>query len=69
MQATFVELASIVVEGSVDAFCGRPKQANPYCPRNAMDAHYAWDWGHDEGREQLELRGQKEAARWLREAT
>lgn len=68
MSATFVQLAPIVVEGAVDAFCGRPKCANPYDPDSAMDAAYAWEWGHDEAREQLEARGQEEAARWLSEA-
>ena len=66
--STFVELAGILIEGATDYYCGRPKSANPYCERTAMEAAYAWSWGHDEAREQLELRGQEEAARWLREA-
>jgi len=65
---TFVALAGILVEGAVDAFCGRPKHANPYCEQTVMEASYAWAWGHDEATLQLEIRGREEAARWLREA-
>jgi hypothetical protein len=61
-------LAPVLLEGAVDAFCGRPKEQNPYDPVSAADACYAWEWGWDEATEQLALRGQQEAARWLREA-
>jgi hypothetical protein len=58
-------LAPVLLEGAVDAFCGRPREANPYDPVSAADAWHAWLWGHDESSEQLALRGQPEAARWL----
>ncbi len=63
--SVFLELAPIVLEGGVDAFCGRPRGENPYDPESAADAWTAWLWGHDEATEQLEVRGQEEAARWL----
>ena len=64
----FVALAGVLVEGAVDAFCGRPRTANPYSSTSALDAHFAWCWGHDEAIMQLKRRGREEAARWLREA-
>jgi hypothetical protein len=33
-----------------------------------MHAAEAWEYGWDEGRWLLEMRGHEEAARWLREA-
>ncbi len=60
-------LAPVLMEGGVDAFCGRPREANPYCPETAADACCVWSWGWDEATEQLALRGKEEAARWLRE--
>ncbi|HZG35788.1 MAG TPA: hypothetical protein VEY87_08065 [Gaiellaceae bacterium] len=59
-------LWGIVCEGAIDAFCGRPREHNPYDP--TLHAAEAWFYGWDEGRWLLELRGQEEAARWLREA-
>jgi ribosome modulation factor len=66
--ASWFGLAPVLVEGATDMFCGRPKDANPYCPETAADARYVWDWGWDEARDQLDVRGQEEAARWLRAA-
>ena len=61
-------LVCIVVEGAVDAFCGRPRHRNPYCPTYARDYWLAWDFGWQDARALLEVRGAQEAARWLREA-
>jgi hypothetical protein len=58
----------VVAEGVADAIFGRPITANPYDPRFAAEAHAAWAIGWREGRWHLEIRGQEEAARWLREA-
>jgi hypothetical protein len=58
----------IICEACVDRFCGRPLDANPYCPVNAQDAHAAWVIAWKEADAVLEMRGQEEAARWLREA-
>ena len=59
-------LWGVVCEGAIDAFCGRPEWANPYDP--ALDAAEAWAYGHAEGSWLLEVRGQEETSRWLREA-
>lgn len=61
----FVELATVLVEGAVDHIAGRPRSDCPYSPLSALDLHAAWLMGWDECAEQLELRGQEEAARWL----
>jgi ribosome modulation factor len=66
--STWFGMADVLIEGCTDYYCGRPRTQNPYCPTNAADAHAAWLWGWDEGRAQLEDRGQAEAARWLSEA-
>jgi hypothetical protein len=63
-----IELFSIVVEGAVDRFCGRPRDRNPYSRRYAPHEFEAWSWGWDDADSLLEQRGQQEAARWLREA-
>jgi hypothetical protein len=62
-----VEYVGVVVEGAVDGFCGRPRERNPYSVEYARDAYEAWEWGWDEARFLLELRGQEEASRWLQE--
>ncbi len=59
-------LWGIVCEGAVDRFCGRPSEQNPYA--GGYDSSEAWAWGWAEAGELLEIRGQEEAARWLREA-
>ena len=64
---TDLELLYIVVEGAVDRFVGRPREANPYAPKNARDWHEAWLLGWDDAHELLAERGANEAARWLRE--
>jgi hypothetical protein len=61
-------LCSIVIEGAVDRFCGRPREQNPYSVEYARDFWLAWDFGWEDGGHLLEERGQEEAARWLREA-
>jgi hypothetical protein len=66
--SSWFELAPVLMEGGVDAFCGRPKEANPYCRETAAEAAYCWDWGWDEATQQLEDRGREEARRWLSEA-
>lgn len=62
-----VDLVGVVVEGVTDRFCGRPRDRNPYDPGAAMDAYVAWEWGWDEGNFQLDIRGQEEARRWLKD--
>jgi ribosome modulation factor len=61
-------LVCIVIEGAVDAFCGRPRDRNPYCPEYARDYWLAWDFGWQDATELLKARGREEAARWLGEA-
>lgn len=56
----------VIVEACVDRFCGRPITANPYCGVNATEAHAAWAIAWKEANAVLEMRGQEEAARWLR---
>ena len=60
------DLAHVAIEGAVDRFCGRPRNRNPYA--DATDEFEAWAWGWDDADYLLEIRGQKEAARWLSEA-
>lgn len=67
-EPAFVALAGVLIEGATDYYCGRPRGENPYSYTSALDAHFAWAWGWDEAKMQLELRGQEEAARWLSEA-
>lgn len=57
----------VAIEGAVDRFCGRPRDRNPYSIANCPLDVEAWDLGHIEAGLLLELRGQEEAARWLRE--
>jgi hypothetical protein len=63
-----LEIAIIALEGAVDSFCGRPRNRNPYRFEFARWEWEAWDLGWTEANHLLELRGQAEAARWLREA-
>ena len=58
----------VAIEGAVDRFCGRPRVQNPYQREPAAGAWEAWDLGWVEAEALLDLRGQEEAARWLREA-
>lgn len=67
-EASFVALGRILVEGAVDAFCGRPRTENPYSATTEFEAHFVWAWGHDEATLQLDRCGRDAAARWLREA-
>ena len=66
--ASFVELFSVVSEGCVDRFVGRPRTQNPYNPACALEHFAAWEYGWDDADYLLEVRGREEAARWLREA-
>lgn len=68
MRYGLAEQATIIVEGAVDRFCGRPPDRNPYCEQNAQEAWGAWAFGWQEADWYLDVRGQEEAARWLREA-
>lgn len=61
-------LCCIVIEGAVDAFCGRPRLENPYSRVYAEEHWNAWDFGWTDATDLLDLRGQAEALRWLREA-
>jgi hypothetical protein len=63
------ELAGIIVEGAVDRFVGRPRDANPYSEHYAEQAWHSWDFGWREGDWYLECRGQEKARRWLEEAS
>jgi hypothetical protein len=63
-----LEIALIALEGAVDSFCGRPRGKNPYSYPFARWEWEAWDLGWIEAKHLLGLRGQAEAARWLREA-
>jgi hypothetical protein len=63
-----LEIALIALEGSVDSFCGRPRCRNPYSYTLARSEWEAWDLGWTEAKNLLEVRGQAEVARWLREA-
>ena len=63
-----LEIAFIALEGAVDSFCGRPRCRNPYSFEFARWEWEAWDLGWSEATYLLDLRGQAEAARWLREA-
>ena len=62
------EQASIIVEGAVDRFCGRPQHANPYSPEYAAEAWHASQFGWTEADWYLDIRGQEEARRWLGDA-
>jgi hypothetical protein len=66
--STVLDLVYVALEAAVDAFCGRPREANPYSREYARDDYEMWDLAWVEARELLELRGEEEAARWLREA-
>jgi hypothetical protein len=61
-------LVLIALEGAVDRFCGRPRDRNPYCRENARDEFSSWDLGWTEADQLLDLRGQEETQRWLRES-
>lgn len=61
----------IAIEGAVDRFCGRPRNQNPYARQitgEEWDYWDAWDLGWADADHLLDMRGQEEAARWLREA-
>jgi len=58
----------VICEGCVDRFCGRPLEANPYHPVYATEAHATWQLAWKEAEALLDMRGQEEASRWLREA-
>ncbi len=58
----------VVVEGAVDRFLGRPLLENPYNLEVAPEFHAAWAIAWREADEQLEIRGQQEATRWLSQA-
>ena len=68
MRYGLAEQASIIVEGAVDRFVGRPRDANPYSEDYAEQAWHSWDFGWQTGGWYLDVRGQEEAARWLRDA-
>jgi hypothetical protein len=61
-------IVTIAVEGAVDRFVGRPREANPYSKRYARRSWEAWLLGWDDANWLLEIRGEEEARRWLREA-
>ena len=65
---TDLGLVTIVVEGAVDRFCGRPREANPYSEKYARQWFEAWLFGWDDASWLLEMRGQDEVRRWLGEA-
>jgi hypothetical protein len=60
-------LAPVVVEGA-STLCGRPFKRNPYSREYAPDAWNVRAFGWWDADHLLRLRGQEEAARWLREA-
>ena len=68
MTASRDDVLGIAVEAAIDRVCGRPVEANPYCPIYAEEAHRVWLLGWREADWFIEIRGQEEAARWLREA-
>ena len=51
-------LWSIVTEGAVDRFLGRPRDQNPYTP--GQDSTEAWDYGWEEGNYLVDVRGMDE---------
>lgn len=59
--------ASVMIEGAVDRFCGRPRERTPYAPE-CVEARSAWDRGWTEAGDYLEARAQEEARRWLEAA-
>lgn len=59
---------TIVAEGCIDRFCGRPLDQNPYCRTHARGYAEAWEWGWREADYLLDLRGAEETRRWLQEA-
>ena len=65
---TDLGLVYIAVEGAVDRFCGRPREKNPYNPACAREWFEAWALGWDDANYLLDVRGQEEIDRWLREA-
>jgi hypothetical protein len=65
---TDLGLVTIAVEGAVDRFCGRPRHANPYSFEFARQWWEAWQLGWNDASWLLEMRGEEEARRWLREA-
>jgi hypothetical protein len=68
MEDSTTILPLICVEGAVDMILGRPRSQNPYCRDHARECWSSWDLGWHEASELLEMRGQEEASRWLREA-
>ena len=69
MSAPDLPIFSIVAEGCVDRFCGRPLSQNPYSRTLVPTLWHAWDAGWRQADYFLGLRGQEEAARWLRAAS
>jgi len=63
-----LDMLGVICEACVDRFAGRPYDANPYCTDNAPEAHAAWAIAWREAGDLLDMRGQEEASRWLREA-
>jgi hypothetical protein len=59
------DVAHVAVEGATDFFMGRPADANPYDPVSAQEGYEAWIFGWLQGKQMLELRRDKEVARWL----
>jgi len=62
---TLPPLTLIAIEGAVDRFCGRPQDQNPYSFEFAYEYYVAWELGWVDAGELLEMRGEKEARRWL----
>ena len=65
---TDLGIVTIAIEGAVDRFCGRPRDANPYSKTYAREWFEAWLFGWDDASWLLEMRGEQEARRWLEEA-
>src|SRR4051794_8910722 len=59
---------TIIIEGAVDRFCGRPLDQNPYVEEHAPEWSSSWREGWLEADFLLEQRGQAEARRWLEES-
>ena len=64
---TDLGLVSIAIEGACDRWFGRPKTQNPYSFANAREWWEAWDLGWSDADWLIDVRGQEETARWLRE--
>lgn len=64
---TDLDVVYIALQGAVDRFVGRPRSQNPYSPESARHGWEAWLLGWDHADWVVDVRGQDEAARWLRE--